>query len=494
MDSETGYDQSNNRPDFPKPQGLGLGHCRAASFAPGISVHPILTSSGDLQAADVDDELPLIMPRSNSEPRSTSNSQTIAHSLFRARRRESIDVAPEALMEMHKLNEDKVRQLKRKSMFFKEDASERERDAVWGRHDSWQLFPVTPTRSEEPMNLRRMQISPHNGECAKALMQRWGIAAFNIKGCKSTGDTTVGQDNLSLSRLYGGWEALCIMDGHGKSGDWPSRCAVRWLPYYLQDASCTKMLRNWQVEAALRFAFDKVQTDLVALAPTANVDLRFAGCTALCALRHPARKSVWIATVGDTRAALLVPGESVMYETKDHKPSVEAEERRVEAAGGEVRRVEHDEGFIEERIYVRDQIYPGICMTRSLGDTIVKDCGVIAEPEVVEWSLDKLQGALLLAASDGIWEFMSTHEAAELIMTALAQGSSMEAALCGLCEKAKELWRENEGDYCDDITAVLVPMFGETAPKMLASTLTAGQCGSGLYECTHAARKQCILQ
>merc|ERR1711879_890860 len=102
---------------------------------------------------------------------------------------------------------------------------------------------------------------------------------------------------------------LCVMDGHGPCGHWPSTRAVRTVPFFLQGAGCATMLKQGQIEAALTRCFKKAQADLEYSAKKENVDIQVAGCTAVCCLYQPKRSTVWVATAGDSRAVLLEPGK-----------------------------------------------------------------------------------------------------------------------------------------------------------------------------------------
>merc|ERR1712232_655394 len=157
----------------------------------------------------------------------------------------------------------------------------------------------------------------------------------------------------------------------------PAMRAVRVLPFFLNSQGCATLLRQGQVEAALLLAFEKTEKDLERHAKKGKVMLAVSGCTAVCALWHATKNCIWVATAGDSRAALVVPGMGVAEVTQDHDPSVEAERRRVEENGGEVLDEEFDDGEIVQRVFVRGEEYPGLAMTRCLGDTVVKGCGVI---------------------------------------------------------------------------------------------------------------------
>jgi serine/threonine protein phosphatase PrpC len=54
-------------------------------------------------------------------------------------------------------------------------------------------------------------------------------------------------------------------------------------------------------------------------------------------------------------------------------------------------------------------------MSRSLGDQIAHSIGVSSVPEVLEFTLTK-EDKFIVIASDGVWEFVSNDEVANLIL------------------------------------------------------------------------------
>ncbi|GMH59820.1 hypothetical protein TrRE_jg3216 [Triparma retinervis] len=92
-------------------------------------------------------------------------------------------------------------------------------------------------------------------------------------------------------------------------------------------------------------------------------------------------------------------------------------------------------------------------MGRSIGDHAVSPVGVIASPEVTHHDITP-SDLFIIAASDGVWEFITSQQAVDIVTRHLPQGANK--ACEALIEKAAELWREEEGDYRDDITAVIV--------------------------------------
>lgn len=396
-------------------------------------------------------------------------------------RKVKMKVDSENLAEFYKLHEERVQKLDRGKR--QGHLSDRILEKSWGTRGSWLMIPQLPSGTyEEGHHLREVKILPR-GEAYKDLASSMGLAVQNMKGDKE-GDRTIGQDTFALARLPNAWEMFCVFDGHGQNGHWPAMRAAKTLPWFLQDESSTAMLDHGRPQAALMYAFEKVQSEMVAEALHENVDLYFCGCTALCILRHPKHDELTVATLGDTRTMMFVPGSGVIAETSDHKPTTAKERERVERMGCEVVEVAHDDDWSEARVSLQGVGYPGLAMTRSFGDCIVKDNGVVAEPECVVWKPSEHPGAMIFGASDGVWEFMKTQEVYELLTTQLGLGKTHQEVVNEVIQTAQSLWEENEEDYCDDITAVLVPLTGAYSVASTKGPAPASCCEGIQESCT----------
>lgn len=97
----------------------------------------------------------------------------------------------------------------------------------------------------------------------------------------------------------------------------------------------------------------------------------------------------------------------------------------------------------------------GLSMSRSIGDKAFHKVGVTAEADVVEYELGHFDEVLVIA-TDGIWEMMSSEEAISLV------GGYKHAteACVALIQEANKKWREAEGSYRDDVTAIVVYLRG----------------------------------
>jgi serine/threonine protein phosphatase PrpC len=312
------------------------------------------------------------------------------------------------------------------------------------------------------------------------------IACCVIKGDKY-GDWSQGQDNISISLICGGWEVFCVADGHGSVGHWVATHTVRGVPKFLSSEACQAQLQAGDVRGSLLEAFRMTQADLVTEArKDAFVDkLSQSGATFACILKDPDHKSVWLAHLGDMRAIMFSP-EAVLLQTDDHNVKVQAELRRIQDHGCEVRERRYEDGFSSCRIYVKGMDYPGIMMTRCFGDLCVKDFGIIAEPEINHWqgtcgalsSAADANECYILCASDGIWEMLDTQTVHAMVSEHLREGKSLQDACRHLVEQAKMRWSSSEPNYCDDISVVVLPLTGKSLPPVEPLAVSEGCFGA----------------
>ncbi|KAF4709823.1 hypothetical protein FOZ63_011447 [Perkinsus olseni] len=283
-----------------------------------------------------------------------------------------------------------------------------------------------------------------------------GISFSCIKGFKGEGDNTLNQDNFSITRLDNGWDIICVMDGHGPNGHMASYRAVKSLPYYLAHSD---ILEPSLMEKCMEQCFQLTNQDMLGHALANDYEVQASGTTAVVFVRNHKKDPdvFWSAHCGDSRLVVGTEAKRTMeYVTADHKPDSPSEQPRIEASGGEVRSFTYDDNWTVHRIFVRDADYPGLCMARSLGDHCVKTHGVTCDPEVHRHTLpDRKAKPLIIMASDGVWEFLSS----EWVMKALSRKVGTEGAsrcIQKLSKEARKRWKEEEGDYCDDITSVII--------------------------------------
>ena len=90
----------------------------------------------------------------------------------------------------------------------------------------------------------------------------------------------------------------------------------------------------------------------------------------------------------DEKSNEIVIKYEIIELSHDHKPNIKEEKERIEKSGGEV-----DQEFLNEtdeksdlpfRVWKKGCDYPGLAVSRSLGDKIAEEIGVISEPEIIE--------------------------------------------------------------------------------------------------------------
>ena len=81
--------------------------------------------------------------------------------------------------------------------------------------------------------------------------------------------------------------------------------------------------------------------------------------------------------------------------------------------------------------------------------------GVVPTPDVRTHMLEPRDQFVILA-SDGVWEFIESDEAVQIVGGIYAKGWSAEAACKHLIARAAVAWMEEEGNHRDDITCIVV--------------------------------------
>jgi serine/threonine protein phosphatase PrpC len=290
----------------------------------------------------------------------------------------------------------------------------------------------------------------------------------------------INQDSGCIVYPFGGnhGQALfAVLDGHGDGGDLISDFAMKVMHDTLEQHPGL----TGDEQTALEAAFTTADRNLATEAGVVRY-AKYGGATALAALMRG--NKVWVANAGDSRCVLASRGSSGASSggadttaglqtilardlSTDQKPDTRAERKRIERSGGFVSDPEAP-GF-PARVWLSKKAGGtggGLAVARSIGDHGLKRVGVTASPEVKAYDLTK-DDLFMILATDGLWEFISSQEAAEIVWGALKGGSATAAedATALLVGNASHRWREEEGDYRDDITVIVVklPLFDPSA-------------------------------
>jgi CRP-like cAMP-binding protein/serine/threonine protein phosphatase PrpC len=216
---------------------------------------------------------------------------------------------------------------------------------------------------------------------------------------------------------------------------------------------------------------------------TKGIDDSFSGTTAISALLVGTK--VYVSNVGDSRAIIVsetAEGRMIAKPlSHDQTPYRKDERERCYKYGARILSMEQimgykkatvnwdnlvlgddiDEGGDPPRIWHPTQRLPGCAFTRSLGDAVAEDLGVISDPEILERELLP-SDRFLIIASDGVFEFMTNQMVADL---ALSKSDPLIACK-SIVDEAYSLWLQYEV-RTDDITIIIICLenLRKTAPS-----------------------------
>lgn len=284
------------------------------------------------------------------------------------------------------------------------------------------------------------------------------VACMSRAGCEP-GYKKTNQDNCFAFEKYITEDQALFgaMDGHGPNGHFVSGFVKKQLPMLL-----VNHLSSLGVQDALHSAFLEVDGGLAA----SNIDCEFSGCT--CAVVHLQGRTLTTAWVGDSRMVLgrqkkkgwRSSWEAIDLST-DHKPTQPEEQQRILANHGRVERLVDEVGqpIGPYRVWLEYAWLPGLAMSRALGDRLAHSVGVSSEPQHKQLELTPAD-KLLVLASDGVWEFITSKEAVDLV----GDCETPEEACRLLVDEAHSRWLEEEEGVVDDITAVVVKLVHNEQP------------------------------
>lgn len=248
------------------------------------------------------------------------------------------------------------------------------------------------------------------------------------------------QDDFCLMRK-GELVLLSVFDGHGPDGQGVAGFVRDTLPRLVLDGYDERSM-----EIHIKEAFEKVHREVL----ESEYNCELSGTTASVVIVNG--NKLISAHVGDSKAVLgrrTQGGFEAEVLTKDHKPQYVKERARIEACGGEIKRLPRD---VPDRIFKPGTRLPGLSLSRAIGDQEAHSLGVTHIPEVTSLTLTPCHSFILLC-SDGVWEFISPQDAVSLVGQFKPQ-QAQEAAE-KLTNLAWQKWQVEEQQRVDDITVVL---------------------------------------
>lgn len=125
-------------------------------------------------------------------------------------------------------------------------------------------------------------------------------------------------------------------------------------------------------------------------------------------------------------------------------------EKSAESGGEMILGEEIDEGGDPPRVWHPHGDYPGTAFTRSIGDAVAEELGVISDPEMITRNLTP-EDKIIVLASDGVFEFLTNQSVIDIC----AKFADPLEACRAVVAESYELWLQYEL-RTDDITMICI--------------------------------------
>ena len=289
-------------------------------------------------------------------------------------------------------------------------------------------------------------------------------------GRNQNGKTKIDQDTPLVHLNVGGvsgFNLFGVLDGHGQQGHFVSQYCrdyfIRVMDKYAQLCIRSKLTTADAIYKELKrtnyaYIIDAFNKADVHMEIEKKFDYSFSGTT--CNIVFQFNKYLVCASVGDSRGILVYDegdhqNKGIFELSHDHKPDLPGEIERIFSSGGMVEQMKDPEGNLvgPPRVWKAGCTYPGLAMSRSLGDFQGKEAGVIATPEIIEYTIHS-PSKYMVICSDGVWEFIKNEQVRDM-----GNAFLMKNDVGGFCTElvkfAVHSWEQFD-IIRDDITVVCV--------------------------------------
>ena len=204
---------------------------------------------------------------------------------------------------------------------------------------------------------------------------------------------------------------FCLFDGHG--GGQVSKFLQNNFGHYMK-----KILHSDDYNLAFINLFNQIDKDIKKL----NCPSVGSTATIVFIEQQEDKRFLYCANIGDSRC-VLVKKNKVVRLSYDHRVADQNEKNRIISNGG---------------IIVNGRVYGILMLSRSFGDFLTKDYGVIVTPYVTKTELTE-DDLYCVIASDGVWDVIKDNDCSILPKMGLETGElSKRIVLEALRRKSKD--------------------------------------------------------
>ena len=338
----------------------------------------------------------------------------------------------QTLNEQQNLNQNELISPQKDTYLNSNEGIQKEERKSLGFNLENELISQTETMNQF-LNESSSQPTIFSNELNNNLVNEGGIlknySTLSRPGSDKNGMTKTNQDSL-FSRLninnVKDFNIFGVLDGHGPSGHLISQFAAQFIQNYIIN---NPELKNLSKTEEIYFKLKENNYNIIKQAfilidnqlKSQNFDVKESGST--CVLVAQIGNHLICANVGDSRAIVVFDenNDKNLNQLKaiplsiDFKPDMPEERSRILMSGGVVEQATNCLGVKMGpfRIFAPGEDYPGLAMSRSIGDLEGKNFGVTAEPGIIEYNISENTKYVVLG-SDGIWEFLSNEHVKNL--------------------------------------------------------------------------------
>ena len=295
--------------------------------------------------------------------------------------------------------------------------------------------------------------------------------AYSEAGTLEDGTEKTNQDSyIILNNIFDiDYNIFGVLDGHGNYGHLASQYVVKKLSEIFINEGIYNFKNKREINTEkiyeklsykncelIRNIINNINKDIF---KQNEFNANYSGTT--CNLLFQIGKYFICSNTGDSRCLLfkssLIDKKKIEIEnfSYDHKPILEKEKKRIEKLGGSVHQTIDFEGEFTGpyRVWVKDEEYPGIAVSRSIGDNVAEKIGVISEPDFIIKYFESTFNYCVLG-SDGVWDVLNGKDLINLIFP-FFEILDGEGAAKKVVDEAIKLWGK-KGKIRDDITCIVV--------------------------------------
>ena len=297
---------------------------------------------------------------------------------------------------------------------------------------------------------------------------------YNIKsyyvlskpGKNEYGQLKINQDTYLFIKEINGikdFDIFGVLDGHGPEGHLVSQLVSSYIQIEFQKIKLIEKIKD------INIIYNKLSSnnfstikDLFINADNflrdQKIESRNSGTTLILVIHIG--EHIICANAGDSRAILIYDKNKnndykIFPLSIDSKPELKEEKERIKKMGGIVEKIKDKNGkeIGPYRVWNKKKEYPGLAMSRALGDFNGKNIGIIPDPKIIETNFE-INIKYIVICSDGVWEFLKNEDILKLGNKYYEENKPRE--FCKeIYDNSVKCWQK-EDMVIDDITILTV--------------------------------------